>query len=485
MSGQTGVAPSGPSGSSTFRATIGALLFVEFFSGVIQFYFVPLYPTLAKQFGVSVADISWALIAYTLAGALSVPIFAKLGDVYGHRKILRIEVGIVAIGCVLIAIAPNLPILIVGRILQGTFPAYLPLMFGLIRHRFSADQTKRAIAYLSSILMFGILVATAVVGVLISVTGGITWPLWLPAIGTIIGFGLLWLGKGEDFTPDTNAHVDWPGVLLLGIGLACLLLGLDEGPDWGWTSTPILSALIIGVILLIIWLVVEARVEQPLADLHFLFRPLLIPVYIVGFAIYFAAIGTQVAMSTFMGLPDDQLGYGLGLSAATISYWLLPGFGATVIFALLTARIGNAIGFRWAMAIGAILSFIGFLGLIFLHGTLATFITAVAVSFAGMGLIEGSTRTVVVGSVREGEVSMGEGIYELSIVIGGAVGAAVFGAVLSANPGAVEGVTSLSGFVIAWCIAAFVTLVAAVVGTLYASHKIGGRAVTAEEAAVQ
>ncbi len=483
MTAQRNAAPAG-TGVSTFKATIGALMFVEFFSGVIQFYFVPIYPTLAKEFGVSIADISWALIAYTLAGTVAVPIFAKLGDVYGHRRLLRIEVGIVAVGCILIAIAPNLPILVVGRILQGSFPAYLPLMFGLIRHRFSDDRTKRAIAYLSSILIFGVVVVTGIVGLLISATGGITWVLWLPAIGTIIGFGLLWLAREEQFIPDTNARVDWAGVVLLALGLACLTLGLDEGPDWGWTSPRILAGLIVGIVLLIIWVIVENRVDQPLADLEFLFRPLLVPVYIVGFTVYFCTIGGQVLLSSYMSIPKDKFGYGLGLSSADVSYWLLPAFAVMAIFALLTARAGAMLGFRWTMAIGAILTFVGFLGIVFFHDTVGVFVTFSAVTFAGAGFIEGSTRTVVVGSIREGEISMGEGVYELAIVVGGAVGGAAFGAILSANTGN-SGVTSLTGYVVAWSVAAFITLIAAGVGTLYAARKLGGRPLSAREASVQ
>jgi len=452
----------------TFRVTLISLVVVELFSGVLQVYFTPIYPTLAKQFDVNIGTLSWALTGFTLATAVFTPLFAKLGDVYGHSRVLKIEVAIVAIGSILIAVAPSFWILVVGRILQGAFAAYLPLMFGLIRSRHSADETRRAVSYLSGVLIFGVLVGLIAISFLLRLSSGPAWVVWLPAIGMVIGFILLFIRRAPAFEPAPDARVDWVGIGLLAAGLALLLLGLTEGSSWGWGSVGTLGFLIGGLVLLAIWVFVELRITQPMVDVRYVFRPQLVPVYIIGFVIYFGAIGSQVAMSTFMGLPNDKIGYGLGLSASSIGFWTLPGYAIMFIVIIFTARLGRAIGFRWTMFLGCACFFIGYGGLLFFHGNLAEYLVFFWIASGGFGFIEASTRTVVVDALREGEISTGEGVYELSITVGGAVGSAVIAALLSSNVSAASGVTSLQGYVSVWGVLAGLGIIAAVVAAGYA-----------------
>ena len=447
---------------------LASLVLVELFSGVLQVYFVPVYGTLAVKFNVSIGTLSWALIGFTLATAVSTPVYAKLGDIYGHRKILRIEVAIVAVGSVLIAVAPDFAVLVIGRILQGTFAAYLPLMFGLVRSRYPHPETRRAVSYLTSVLIFGVLVGSVLTGILVRYTNGPTWALWLPAIGTLAGFAGLLVVRGEPAPQrQPGQRVDWPGALLLAAGLALVLLGLSEGSSWGWGSARIVGFLIGGVVLLAVWCLVELKAAHPLADLRFLFRPMFLPIYIIGFCIYFGAIGGQVAVSTFMAAPGATLGYGLGLTPLAISLALVPVYILTFLAVAFTARLGRAIGFRPILGIGCTVGFIGFLGLSIWHNSLAVFLVLYAAASLGAGFIESSTRTLVVDGLREGEIAMGEGIYELAITVGAAVGSAVLGAVLSANASKIPGLALQKGYEEAWLIAALVCLVAAFVAVGY------------------
>lgn len=301
----------------SFGAVLVSLLFVELIGGVLHSYFIPVYPLLGQKYGVGASTLSWALIGFALAGAVSTPLFARLGDIYGHHRVLRYVVALIATGSVLIAAAPNFAVLVVGRVLQGIVPVFLPLMIGLLRSRFSADRTRRAIAYMCAIVIVGSVAASLVIGLLVRAASGPEWALWLPVAGTLIGFGLLFLAHDESPPAHTEQRVDWPGALLLSIALIGLLLALNEGPNWGWFSPSILIALIVGIVSLVGWVVVELRVRQPLANVRFLFRRQVAPIYVVGFSVYIGAVGGQVAMSTFMGIPAN-LGYGLGLDTFTI-----------------------------------------------------------------------------------------------------------------------------------------------------------------------
>lgn len=472
------IGPSVPVQRGSFRLALYSLLVVELFSGVLQVYFVPLYPALAARFGVGTGTVSWGLIAFTLPQAIFTPLFAKLGDVYGHRRILRVLVGCVAAGCVLIAAAPTFGVLILGRVLQGMFPAYLPLMFGVIRDRFPGDPTRRAIAYLSGILLFGVVAGLVATGFLVRAAGGPAWALWLPAAGTLLGFVLLWAIPGAAFQRPAGARVDWPGVTLFGLGLAGVLLALSQGPAWGWASGRILGVLIAGAAVLAIWVVVELRVREPMVDLRYVFRGRLPAVYVVALGTYAAGVGTQVANSTFLALPGNKLGYGFGLGALDISLALVPGVAVAAVAASLTARLGRLLGYPWTMAAGAVFVCLGYAGLVFFHATLPEFIICGAVAYAGFGGIEGSTRTIVVENLRPEETSIGSGIYEQSTIVGAAVGAAVITAVLTANVSAQLHVVTRNGFQAVWAMAALFGLIAAAAGIGFALRE-GRRHVTA------
>lgn len=456
------------------RVFLATLVLVELFSGVLQVYFVPVYSELAAKFGVGVGTLSWALTGFTLATAVSTPVFAKLGDVYGYRRILRVEVGVVAVGSLLIAVAPNFPVLVIGRVLQGMFAAYLPLMFGLVRSRYPHEETRRAVSYLSSVLIFGVLAGSVLTGIIARYGNGPTWALWLPAIGTLGGFGGLLVVRGEPAPGHRDGlRIDWVGAVLLATGLAFSLLAVSEGGSWGWGSGRVVGFLVGGVVILAAWCAAELRTDQPLADLRFMFKPVFLPVYAVGFCIYFGYIGGQVAVSTFMAAPRGQLGYGLSLTPLAISMAMIPVFFAMFLAVVFTARIGRAIGFPAVLLLGSIAALVG-LGLVtFLHDNRAEFVVLYGIASVGVGFIESSTRTLVVDGLREGEIAIGEGIYELSITVGAAVGSAVLGAVLSANQSKIPGLAMESGYQLVWMTGAIVALVATVVavGYLLAAQK--------------
>lgn len=90
-------------------AVVGFLVFVEFSSGFLQGYYVPLLNNIRDHLGVTDASIAWFITVQTLAAGVCVPILAKLGDIFGHRRMLRIGIVSVLVGTVLVAFAPSFP----------------------------------------------------------------------------------------------------------------------------------------------------------------------------------------------------------------------------------------------------------------------------------------------------------------------------------------------------------------------------------------
>lgn len=458
---------------STWRVALFTLLFVEMFSGVLQVYFTPIYSELGKEFHVSTSVVTISLTAFELATVVATVLFAKLGDVYGHGRVLKINVAIVAAGSILIAVAPTFWILVIGRVLQGSFAAFLPLMFGLVRTHFSQDRTRRGVSYLTGALLFGVVFGAVVMSLLLKATDGVGAVLWMPVVGLVIGFCLLFLIRvpaHEHLTEKLT--VDWLGLFLLAFGLVFILGGLTYGKGLGWGSPATILIFIVGAAMLVAWVVVDLRIKNPLVDMRYVFQPKLLPIYLIGFVIYFGSIGTQVANSTFMALPGDKLGYGLGLSASSISLLSLPTLVVSFLAVISTARLGRKIGFRWAMFLGTVGFVIGFGGLVFFHGSLAEYLTFSIISGLGVGFIEASTRIVVVSTLREGEVSIGSGIYELAITIGGSVGSAVVAAIIASNSVTFSGESLPAGsaFTIIWATCAVLGVIVAVIACVTAAR---------------
>jgi MFS family permease len=441
------VSTTAPFKRTSLGTVLASLVTLEVFSGVLQIYFAPLDAPLGVKFHVSIGTLSWALTAFSLSAVVFTPVLGRLGDLYGHRKVLKIEASLVAVGCVLVAVAPNFGVLVVGRVLEGSFAAYLPLMFGLVRSRYSDDDVRRAVAYLTSVLFFGVVVGLLAIGALVKTAGNESWALWLPAIGTIAGSLLLWIVPNESGHRGTSPRtMDWPGAALVAIGVVAVVLALTEGAGWGWASPRIIGLFVLGILALAGWVATELRTAAPLADVRYLFHPRLAPVFAIGFFVNFATLGSQVAVATLMELPHSLMGYGFSLTPWGFSVCFSLMYCFTFAAAAFTARLGKAIGFKAVMVTGCALIAVGYGGLCLVVGTFAGFLIFLFVAGTGLGFIEGSTRTVLVVQLRDGEVAAGEGIFELAITAGAAVGAAVLGTVLAGNSVPHEAFATLAGY---------------------------------------
>lgn len=452
-------------------AFLAVLALVEVASGATQTYFSPVLETIALRFQLSIGTVSWAVTAFLLSTAVTMPVLARLGDVYGHRRILRVEAGIVALGSLLVAVAPNFPVLLTGRILQGMFAAFLPLMFGLVRSRYDHADTRRAVAYLNAIVIFGVVATLVAVTLLVRYADSATWAYWIPAVLMTAGFVALLVKRGTEPLPATGQKVDWSGAALLAAGMTALLLGISKGSSWGWTSDATLGAIIGGVLLLAVWAVVERRIAVPMIDLRFLATPRFLPVYAIGFCIYFAINGGQVAGSTFSAAPHAYLGYGLSMNAFHISMWAAFLSVLALAAVLSTLRLGKVIGLRAVLVLGAGCGVVGFGGLILAHNTLIPYLIFSGFTMLALGFTESSTRIQVVDGLREGEVSIGSGVYELAITLGSAVGSAVLAAIASSNAAKFPGLATEHGYELVWGASGGICLVALLAAAINAIRK--------------
>lgn len=291
--------------------------------------------------------------------------------------------------------------------------------------------------------------------------------LWVPAVGTVVGLGLLWTGRSarSERTPPV-ARVDWPGAVLLATALVLAVLALHDGASWGWGSPGTVGCLGAGTLLLTVWVMVQLRTPTQLIDVRRLLRPRLLPVFAVGARVHYIVLGGQVSYSTYLTGSN-----GLGLPSSSVGLVLLPAFCGMTLLSACSSRLGRAIGYRRVTVLGAALVVLGTAGLLLRHSAAADLAVTLAFCGAGMGLISGAARILVVDSVRAEETAAGAGLFELLVSLATAVGSAATAAFLTAQGGGHQ------AYLTAWTVSAGIALLGLAASLLLRGDGSAGSAV--------
>ncbi|MFA3841434.1 MFS transporter [Streptomyces aureus] len=449
-----------PPAPAKVTAVVGLLVAFELVSGLLQGAAPPLIPEVEKWQHLSTAQAQWFTTVQFLAAAVSVPAFGRLGDLYGHRRFIRVALGCVAVGTVLVTLAPNLTVLLLGRALMGPLAALLPLEIGLVRDRLDVGGRRRAVGLLVGSLTLGSLLGHALVGPLLSAVGGLRPTLAVLAALAVGCLVVSFLAVPESATRATG-RMDWVGAVLLAIALVTLLGTISRGTAWGWLSPRTLGAAALSCAVLWWWARVQLSRPHALVDLRAVARRRAAPHYASGFALGAVMMGGQgVAVSYLAASPGDG-GYGFGLATWQISVWgAIPhvmAFLGSVLCAGVAARFGYARTLLGAFALIAV----GNAGLMAAHSTLPLFVVAYGVVGIGMGLALGGLPSVVVEGTAPDRTASAAAVYNNLKTLGGSVAGAVFAAVLGTLVVGTTDTPALSAYLTVWGLGLGVSVLAA------------------------
>jgi EmrB/QacA subfamily drug resistance transporter len=337
-------------------------------------------PAIGKDFHASLATLQWVVTAYslTLAGLL---LFAgALGDRYGRKRVFLAGVIWFAVASLICGVAPDAPVLIAARAVQGIGAALLtPGSLAILQASFRQEDRSKAIGAWTGFAGIGTAIGPFLGGWLIAAA---SWRLIffinLPLAALVLAVGVRHVPESVD--PSETGRLDISGSLLVTLGLIGLTYGLITGPTAGWTSPGALIMLLLGVALLIGFLFRESRASAPLLPLGLFSSVQFSAANVVTFAVY-AALG-----GVFFLLPI-QLEQVSGYSPLEAGVSLLP---VTFIMLLLSARSGALaarIGPRLQMTVGPVVIGIG-LFLFARVGSSGNYLTEVlpAVLVFGFGL---------------------------------------------------------------------------------------------------
>lgn len=471
-----------------FRLLIPVLIALEFFSGLVQGWIIPLLAEIGRVYEVPVGATSWVLAVGLLSSAVSVPLLAMLGDRFGHRMLLVISVSLAAAGSILIALAPSFPLVLAGAAIQGPVAAFLPLAMALLKtHR--PDSANKDIGLIVGTLTFGVAAGSVLGGVAMDIIVQLHIVQLIPAIALALFIPMLASLVPEGNRDDTRT-VDWLGATLLGIGLMGLMYGLSEAPRAGWLSQQTLVPLAVSIAALVVFLGVERRAKSPLLDIPSMRSARLANPIFIGFLVAVTMFGNQSPPVLFLTADPESLGYGTGLPTSMVGIVVAVSAGSITLGSFLSFALSRVLGRNRTLVSACLLSAAALLCMALVPSSTAIFTLWLAASGIGTGVVLGILPGVVIERAPESATASVAGVYNTARTIGGSLAGAFVATittllVISPSTGEGRGTPSFEAFQAIWVTFAVVNVIAAVAAafTGRAAHGAHDETVTPEAAA--
>jgi EmrB/QacA subfamily drug resistance transporter len=381
--------------------------------------------SIREDLGASLEDLEWTVNAYTLSFAVFLLTGAALGDRLGRRRVFAVGVAIFTLASAAAALAPSTEALIAARGLQGLGAAAIaPLSLTLLSEEFAADRRGLALGIWSGVSGLGVALGPVVGG---AVVEGFSWQ-WIFWLNVPIGLALVPAAVSalrESRGP--NATLDLPGVALASTGLLGVVFGIVRAQSLGWTSTTVVGSLAGGAVLLVGFVLWEARTSSPMLPMRFFRDRGFAATNGVSLAMFFGAFGAIFLLAQFFQVAQGYSPLEAGIR--TLPWTAMPIFVAPVA-GILSDRIGS----RPLMAAGLALQ-AGALAWLAVTTepdmAYATMVPAFVMAGTGMALVFAPAANAVLSSVRPEEAGQASGATNTIREIGGVLGVAVLSTVFT------------------------------------------------------
>lgn len=384
--------------------------------------------TIARELG-SFEQLPWLFSTYLLAQAVSTPLYGRLADILGRKRLMLVGIGLFFVGSAVAGAAPTMEVLILGRVLQGLGAgAVMPVSMTITSDIYTLEERAKTQGYLASVWGISSVVGPTLGGVFSEFVSW-RWIFWVNLPLAVLAAVMLARRYHESQHEPTREPIDYVGAALLTTGSTLLLLGLLEGgTTWAWGSAPSVTILVVAAALLAAFVLHGRRTAHPIIDLSLLRRrvvgastaaSLLIGVIVLG-------LSTYVPIYAQEEIGVGPLVAGFALAALTLG-WPLSASNS--------GRLYLRIGFRLTAVIGSSLVLVGSaLTLLWQSGSSIWLVAAFCfVIGAGMGLTAVPTLIAAQTSAAGHERGAVTGTNMFARSIGSAVGVAVCGAIVNAQ----------------------------------------------------
>jgi DHA2 family multidrug resistance protein len=386
-------------------------------------------PKIISDFGITVSAASWIATAYILANTAFVPIWGKLGDTIGRKKVYLWGFSIFIFGSILAGLSWNLSSMIIFRVIQSiASSADYPTAMAILAVTFKQGKERaQALGIWSSSFAAAIVFGPLLGGPLIDNFG------WRSVFMINIPIGILGMFMAISFINESRSEVktrffDWWGAITLGGMLSALVLVLDQASTWGWMSFNSSLCYLSILVLLVVFLRIEQKVPEPIVDLKFFKIPAFVNVLVNNFIVFMGMMGgvflIPIFAQTFLGFNATQSGY-----------LFIPMAAALMLAAPIGGRLIGKVQSRFIIFASTISAAFGIFLLTGLDPKSGAWAIAIPLSIMAFGMGFGmAQRTNIVASVvPQSEIGIASSILALVRNIAGAFGIAIFATIVTAR----------------------------------------------------
>ncbi|WP_187264934.1 MFS transporter [Homoserinibacter sp. GY 40078] len=423
----------------------------------LQSLLIPVLSVLGDDIHADQVGQTWIITSWLITAAVATPLLGRAGDLVGRRRVFLAAIVAVAVGTVLAALAPNLVVMLLARVLQGLGGAIFPLGFGIARDAFEARRVPSVIGALSAILAVGSGIGTVISGPIAEAFGWralFVLPLGLALIAGALAFRIA--DVGERATGGINISA---AVLLSG-WLVALLLPLSAGNQWGWGSPWVVGLLVLAVLLIVAWIAVELRSRVPLVDMRMMRIPGVWTTNLTALLTGAAMFGVWAFLPRLAETPTSS-GFGIGASVSLTGLIMLPMLVTMATIGFVVGPLSRRIPFPALLASGAAISALSILSMAVFHDSAWQLAIATGGLGIGTGLTVSATPNLIVQSVPATQTGIATGINANVRTIGGALGTTIFTAVVGST--VVAGLPGESGYIAAFVVGAVLAGIGAIV----------------------
>jgi EmrB/QacA subfamily drug resistance transporter len=443
--------------STNYALTFAVLGTAALAFSLLQSLIIPAIPQLEQTLHTSESGASWLLTAYLLSAAIATPILGRVGDMLGKEKIIVAVLIALTVGSLISALATSLPVMLVGRVIQGTGGAIFPLAFGIIRDEFPAERVAGAIGVMSAILGAGAGAGIVLAGPIL-VHLNYHWLFWIPmimsAIATVATF--VFISESPVRSP---GRINWLGAVLMSAWLVTGLLAISYAPLWGWGDTTVIALLGATAVLIVLWVVSENRSNSPLVDMKMMRIPAVASTNLAALLFGFGMFAMFITLPQFTETPT-RAGYGFGASVTQSGLYLAPFAAAMVIIAPMTGRLSKAFGSKMVLVVGSLVTGSSYLLLILNHSDQWSIYTATGLLGVGIALGFASMANLIIEAVPARQTGVATGMNTNIRNIGAALGSGIATSLVVSGltPG---GLPKERGYLLAFAVSGLALVVAA------------------------
>jgi MFS family permease len=470
------------------RAVIIVLAGMALMVTYVETMVLPAFKQFMTFFGnAPTTTVVWIVSAYLLVGTVATPIFGKLGDKYGKKRMLVFVMALYAIAVGLAGFTPNIGsalgvstpdqiyLLIGGRAFQGLGMGMFPLAFAMMPEVFPAARVGQAQGIISGMFAGGASLGLAGGGYVAWQFGWqLTFHMVTPVAVILVILAYIYLRESPHLSP---MAIDLPGIGSLGFALAMTMFGLTEGVYWGWTSFSAVTfagipwgvpqfflLALAGTLFFLYW---EPRAPTPVVSFKSLKQR---NIWISNVNGVIVGLGMFLIFVALTILVEDPFAPGFGYNEFQLGLMALPSTISMIAFAPLWGRWVAAKGPKPLMLTGFAVMGLGALGLLLFHATILELIVFTVPTMVGNVAVLIAMSNIIVLSVTQKELGIQTGMNQTFRNLGSAVGPVIAAtmtatftttAVVAMTPRGpiTANVPSITGFLILFGVTAGVALV--------------------------